>query len=186
MNAQGMTDLALLGISQQGPVPITCLIKALQSLMPELWRPTVSVIEGAIERNIEARNVRIIKMESAHEALTLTKEGEAELESLLKSDTGDLGNAASYATEVLQFCFLDAANPKTTHFVLSRLKHRAESRLSEFVGRSQRCPNEGRYTRLWIGLEKRRLEGLSRMMELLNRDCVVTASRAQVIANAAE
>ncbi|PPR61341.1 MAG: hypothetical protein CFH10_01193 [Alphaproteobacteria bacterium MarineAlpha4_Bin2] len=178
MNAREMTDLALLGISQQGPVPITCIIDALQSLMPELWRPTISVIEGAIRRNLEARKVSIVKTKSAHDALILTKEGEDELESLLKSDAGDLGSTTSYVAEALQFCFLDTANPNTTHFVLSRLEDRAQRRLSEFVGRSQRCPNEGRYTRLWIGLEKRRLEGISRMMILLNRDCSVAENRA--------
>ena len=186
MTGRGMMDMALLGISQQGPIAITNIVQALQSLIPELWYPTVNVIEGAIKRNVAELNLRIVELHSTDEALILTQKGEEQLEFLLKSDPGDLEGVTPAVADALQFCFLDTANAKTAEYVLRRLKDRADRRLAEFAGRSQRCPSKGRFTRLWIGMEQRRLEAVSQLIGLINRDCAVAASRAQAVTNTAD
>ncbi|MEE2688757.1 MAG: hypothetical protein VX430_04955 [Pseudomonadota bacterium] len=186
MTGRGMTDLALLGITQQGPIAITNIVQALQSLIPELWYPTVSVIEGAIKRNVAELNLCIVELHSTDEALTLTPKGEEKLELLLKSDPGDLEGVTPVVADALQFCFLDTASAKTVEYVLRRLKDRADRRLAEFSVRSQRCPNKGHFTRLWIGMEQRRLEAVSQLIGSINRDCVAAASRAQAVTNTAD
>lgn len=186
MTAREMTDLALLGVSRQGPVSVTRVVNVLQSLIPDLWRPTVSVIEGAIKRNLDVGNLQIAEPEAVEPTLILTPKGEGALLGLIRAEPGDLGHAVSYAAEAIQIYFLDPADVKTADFVLKRLKDRTDRRLSEFKGRSVCCPNEGRFTRLWIGLEQRRLEGVSHMLSLVNCDCEAEASRAQTIAHAAE
>ena len=186
MTAREMTDLALLGVSRQGPVLVTRIVNVLQSLMPDLWRPTVSVIEGAIKRNLDVGNLQIAEREAEEPTLILTPKGEGALVDLIRADPGDPGHAMSYAADAIKINFLDTADAETADFVLKRLKDRTDRRILEFKCRSVRYPNEGQFTRLWIGLEQRRLEGFSHMIARVNRDCAAEASRAQTIATAAE
>ena len=186
MTAREMTDLALLGVSRQGPVPVTRVVNVLQSLVPDLWRPTVSVIEGAIKRNLDVGNLQITEQEAGEPTLILTPKGEGALLALIRAEPDYHGHAMSYAADAIKIYFLDTADAETAGFVLQRLKDRTDRQLSEFKGRSVCYPNEGRFTRLWIGLEQHRLEGVSHMIALVNRDCAAEASRTQTIAKAAE
>tara|TARA_B100000676_G_scaffold306144_1_gene361801 strand:+ start:313 stop:873 length:561 start_codon:yes stop_codon:yes gene_type:complete len=186
MIAREMTDLALLGVSRQGPILVSRVVNVMQSLIPDLWRPTVSVIEGAIKRNIDVGNLQIAEREAEEHTLILTPKGEGALMALIRADPGDLGHAMSYAAGAIQIYFLDTADAETANFVLKRLKDRTDRRLSEFKCRSVCYPKEGRFTRLWIGLEQRRLEGVSHMIALVSSDCAAEASRTQTIAKAAE
>lgn len=164
MSELNITDLAILGIIQQGPIPLEKLIKVTKAMVPDLWYPTADVIESSIRRNRADGFLYIHHQNPAHNFLKLTFEGAARLRLLMLYDPGQQSSSNSRATEALQFCLLDGSDPATTEHVLSRLRKRLHERKADFEMRCVYCPNSNKYTRLWMDVEQQNLENMSQML----------------------
>ncbi|MEZ7864064.1 MAG: hypothetical protein ACKVG1_01835 [Rhodospirillales bacterium] len=164
MSELNITDLAILGIIQQGPIPLEKLIKVTKAMVPDLWYPTADVIESSIRRNQADGFLYIHHQNPAHNFLNLTFEGAARLRLLMLYDPGQQSSSNSRATEALQFCLLDGSDPATTEHVLSRLRKRLHERKADFEMRCVYCPNSNKYTRLWMDVEQQNLENMSQML----------------------
>ena len=69
-----------------------------------------------------------------------------------------------HAFEAIQFCFLDNALPEITKTVLEHQRGSTAARLAELQSRCDRCPDNGHYMRLWMGMERQRLETKAEMI----------------------
>jgi len=167
MPGSTIADLAVLGISQTGPIAPQRLVVVAKTLVPDLWNPTAGVIDAAICRNLSASHLVIEDANFGGEDLELTIRGSEKLRGLLLHDPGHAASPATHATEAIQFCFLDAADPETAELVLVRMQTRLHQRLSELRQRCRRCPHNGRYVNLWMGMEQRRLEAAAQMLAVV-------------------
>ena len=164
MSQLNITDLAILGIIRQGPIPLEKLIKVTKAMVPELLYPTADVIESSIRRNQTDGFFFFFHQNPAHNFLNLTVEGNARLRLLMLCDPGQQSSSNSRATEAVQFCLLDGSDPATTEHVVCRLRKRLQERKADFEMRCVCCPNSNKYTRLWMDVEQQNLENMSQML----------------------
>ena len=170
MSVNIITDLAVLGIAHQGPITINQIASVAKSLVPELWSPTISVIDAAARRNYQTGNLTKEKKEERSLLLKLTDTGRGQLQRLLLCDPGELVSPATQAVEAIQFCLLDTASPPTTEMVLTRMQDRQKKRLANLRIRCLNCPHDGRYMNLWMGMEQRRLAAVEQMLTMVSND----------------
>lgn len=168
MSGNVITDLVVLGIAQQGPIVVDSVVRVAKSLVPELWQPTGGVIFSSIRRNLDKGYLRHEEPEKAADQLMITQAGLDRVRTLMLQDSGGITSSTTLAADVVQFCFLDIADAETTVCVLDRLKGKTDRRLRELEGRCNRCPNRGRFTNLWISMERRRLEGFADMLAMVS------------------
>ena len=162
MQGNTLLELAVLGIVAQGPVPRDAIARTAKSLMPELWSPTLEVIEAAVGRGVRAGH--LTRPAHEHQRIGLTSAGAVRLRGLLLRDPGGLDTPTTLAVEAMQFCCLDHVDQATARRVLDRLVDRLTRRLDDYERRLRRCPHDGRFTRLWMGIEQRRLRGMVRVL----------------------
>tara|TARA_B100001142_G_C14221941_1_gene611885 strand:- start:222 stop:779 length:558 start_codon:yes stop_codon:yes gene_type:complete len=172
MSINILTDLAVLGIAHQGPITTSKIAVIAKSLVPELWSPTIGVIDAAVRRNLQIEYLAREKEEAKSPLLKLTETGHTQIQKLLLCDPGDHISSATQAVETVQFCFLDAASRTTAEMVLTRLQNQQKKRLKALRDRCRNCPHEGRYMKLWMGTEQRRLAAVKQMLAIVsvNRD----------------
>ena len=172
MSVNILTDLAVLGIAHQGPITIRKIAAVAKSLVPELWSPTNGVIDAAVRRNFQIGYLAKEKGEAKPTLLKLTDSGRTQIQKLLLCDPGNHVSPATQAVETVQFCLLDAASRTTAKMVLTRLQNQQKKRLKALRDRCRDCPHEGRYMKLWMGTEQRRLAAVEQMLAMVsvNRD----------------
>ena len=187
MTGNILADLAVLGISQQHPITVIRVSLVAKTLVPDLWQPTVTVIEEAIYRNLDAGYLKVIVSPVDNtESVALTISGADRISSLLLHDTGSLASAATLALEAVQFCFLDLANHDTTTRVLTNLRVKLRQRLAQFESRCQRCPHGGRFTRLWMTNEQNRMENMARLLAEVSNEAGANRHSSYYLQEAAE
>ena len=163
MLSSAIADLAVLGISRHDGAPVNRVSKIVKSIVPDLWTPTVDVIDEAILRN---RNVGFVLItgSAAFSRLQLTETGIQRFWSLITQKLEPHNNRGRCALEALQFFFLDGADPATVTTVLERQHSWVREQLRELKKRCKCCPQKGRYSGLWMDMERQRLEAMAEML----------------------
>ena len=163
MLSSAISDLAVLGIARRGGAPVDRVSKIAKSIVPDLWTPTVDVIDEAILRN---RNVGFLAIIGSAEftRLQLTETGTQRFWSLITQKLEPHNNRGRCALEALQFFFLDGADHATVNTVLDRQYSRVREQLRELKKRCQCCAQKGRYSGLWMDMERQRLEATAEML----------------------
>lgn len=155
-----ITDLAVLGLLQDGPVAATDISSAAKSLVPEFWHPTCGVIEAAIQINVDRQYVRQTTETTGQWKLSLAPTGAARTRELIRTDPADFQSHNIMATEALQFCFLAFADEETIRIVLDRFRLSLDQRRASLQERCRRCPHRNRYMDLWVNMELKHLDGM--------------------------
>ena len=169
MSGNTIADLVVLGIIYRSSVAQERLPGIARSIVPDLWSPTSDVIGGAVLRNLESGF--LILSSSLPSTLALTETGGQQFQKLMAFEANKNEDRLSYALEAIQFCFLDGAPRSTAKTVLEHQHARISARLIELQERCQRCPYDGHYTRLWMGMERRRLEVKAEFIAIACREC---------------
>ena len=169
MSGKIVADIVVLGILHQSSVPQEKVVAVAKSIIPDLWCPTSDFIGGAIVRNLELGF--LVQDTTFPHTLLLTKAGEERFQIVMASKIDANEGNPFYAFEALQFCFLDRALPNTVKTVLERQHACNSERLVELQKRHKRCPNDGYFTRLWMGMERRHLEAKTKMISEACRIC---------------
>lgn len=170
-----IADLAVLGLARRGPVAGDRMLAAARALAPEYWQPTPAVIEAAVDRNLATGFLEANGPTWPIADLLLTDRGAGRLKTLLLTESSDKATPAGLAAEAMQFCFLDATDRDTAAVYLAGQARRLERRLQDLEARCGRCPHRGRFTDLWMDLERRRLADMARLLALLSEESEMPA-----------
>ncbi len=130
-----IADLAVLGITQREARTADRILLNAKALSPEFWQPGVSVIEVAIERNLEAGRIERRKHPVGPDRFSLTPTGAGYLDGLLRYDPAGPLSPAILALEAAQLCFLDAAGVGTKYAVLGRLQASQKRKVTDLTRR---------------------------------------------------
>lgn len=169
MTSTVIADLAVLGCVRENPATLPFVIENARNLTPDLWSPTVDVIEAAVERGLTAGNLKLAGDQGRKEFLYITESGVEYIQHLLMFDPKSLDSPLVQAIELVQLSYLDLANADTIDCVLGRLQVRAHQRILRFKARSQQKSRMGRFARLWMMLEQRRGESMADVISLILR-----------------
>lgn len=164
MTAKNLTDLVVLGILHRTPVTEEQVSVIAKSIIPDLWHPTSDVINEAIVRNLKFGFLTYTS--NFPQKLLLTIVGKERFQALISLNVGLNAGRFCYAFEAMQFCFLDNALPEIIEIVLEHQRIRIAARLAELQSRCDRCPANGHYMRLWMDMERQRLETKAEMISV--------------------
>jgi hypothetical protein len=170
MSGTAIADLTVLGITYSRPIRVDRIISIAKSLVPEFWQPTTEVIEAACRRNILNGCLSRNAPENAAAQLTLTAPGIRRVADLLTHDPGELTQPSTLAMDAVQFCFLDFADSETKISVLSRHTQRLNQRLAQFEDRCRQCPHQGHFTRMWMDVERSRLDCMAQLLARISSE----------------
>ena len=171
-----VADIVVLGILHQSSVSQERVVAVAKTIVPDLWCPTSDFIRGAIVRNIKLG--LLTETITLPHMLLLTKAGEERFQTLIASEIDANEGPSFYAFEAIQFCFLDNALPSTVKTVLEHRYACNSERLAELQKRYNRCPNDGHFTRLWVGMERRNLEAKAEIISEAFRICSIEFSQS--------
>ena len=171
-----VADIVVLGILHRSSVSQERVIAVAKSIVPDLWCPTSDFIRGAIVRNIKLG--LLTETITLPHMLLLTKAGEERFQVLMAFEIDVNESPSFYAYEAIQFCFLDNALPNTVKTILEHRYACISERLAELQKRYNGCPNNGHFTRLWVGMERRNLEAKAEIISEACRICSIEFSQS--------
>ncbi len=158
-----MTDLAVLGCVQNSPKRFSQVISAVQSIVPDLWSPTSSVITDAFERGVWSADL-IVDGEATDPIISISKKGRNHFNKLMLLDPERCCASIAMSFEQVQLRYVDVAEAQTRETVLVRMKWRVSRRLRGVETKCRECELAGLVPDLWIRMEEMRLRGMAALL----------------------